>query len=68
VIVEALRAVEAAPREPAEVSLCGTPTLGVRVGVAAYAALEIPYHDGCIVYCGPQGLAGGMLFDLDQPV
>jgi hypothetical protein len=68
VIVEALHAVEAAPREPAEVWLCGTPMPGVRVVVGAYEALEIPYHDGCIVYCGPQSLADAVRFDLDQPV
>jgi hypothetical protein len=41
--VVVLRAVEAAPREPAEARLCGAPVPGVRVRVAGCEGLEIPY-------------------------
>jgi hypothetical protein len=67
-LLETQRLVEQAPREQAEVWLCGTRTPCVRVRVDGCEALEIPYLDGCIVYCGPCEQSAVLRLDLDQEV
>lgn len=67
-VLEAQRLVEQAPREQAEVWLCGTRTPCVRVRVDGCEALEIPYLDGCIVYCGPCEQSAALRLDLDLEV
>ncbi|HEX3786727.1 MAG TPA: hypothetical protein VHW44_02600 [Pseudonocardiaceae bacterium] len=66
-LLETQRLVEQAPREQAEVWLGGTRVPGVRVRVDGCEALEIPYLDGCIVYCGPREQSAALRLDLDRP-
>ncbi|MCW7947025.1 hypothetical protein AAW14_34995 [Streptomyces hygroscopicus] len=64
-IVRALRAVEAASSEPATARFRDVVRPCVRVRVGAFEALDIPYEDGSIVYCGPLALADTVRFDLE---
>uniref|UniRef100_A0AAU1HN78 Transcriptional regulator n=1 Tax=Streptomyces sp. NBC_00180 TaxID=2903632 RepID=A0AAU1HN78_9ACTN len=63
-VERALDAAQAAPREEAEARFNDGMRPCVRVRVGEFEALEIPYEDGSIVYCGPVHLSETVKFGL----
>ncbi|WP_367318142.1 hypothetical protein [Streptomyces sp. HUAS ZL42] len=62
--VRALHAVQTAPREAAGARFHDGLWPCVRVRIGGFEALEIPYEDGSIVYCGLASMSGTVRFGL----